>query len=277
MPAYSLVPTWGKVVRVIDEAPLVRTYHVEAEDFEEPLPGQFNVLYVKGVGEVAISVSNHMRTDRGSIVMEHTIRAVGSVTNYIYANIDVGNYIGIRGPYGKGWPIREFEGFDILVIGGGLGLAPLRPLIKYVLGRRSRFGHFFLLYGARRPVNMLFKYEHKEFSSTPDSTILFSIDAPYTGWGGYVGFITEFVDYVSVDPSNTAAFVCGPEAMMKTAAEKLVNKGLKEDRVFLSLERRCRCGVGICGSCQLGHYFVCKDGPVFSFQDVKQYIMVRGL
>ncbi len=270
-----LLPKVGRVVKVVDEAPLVRTYHVEVEEFPEPSPGQFNVLYAKGMGEVVISVSNYVAG--GKSVMEHTVRAIGSVTNYIYAKIGAGDQLGIRGPYGKGWPIREFEGYDVLIVGGGIGLAPLRPLIKCVSEGRDRYGRFTLLYGARRPVDMLYKYEHEEYGRIPDSTVLFSIDAPHPSWRGYVGFVTDLIDKVKLEPANTVAFVCGPEVMMKVASDKLLKRGLKADRVFLSLERRCRCGVGICGSCQLGHYFVCKDGPVFSYQDVKPYLAVRGL
>lgn len=271
----KLVPEKGRIVEIVDEAPLVRTYHVEVEDFPAPAPGQFDVLYVKGMGEVAISISNYVPGRKS--VLEHTVRAVGAVTSYIYTNIGIGSYLGIRGPYGKGWPIRDFEGYDILVIGGGIGLAPLRTLIKHVSVNRDRYGHFVLLYGARRPVDMLFKYESGEYSKIPNSTVLFSIDIPHAGWKGYVGFVTDLIDKVKLNPSNTAAFVCGPEIMMKIAADKLLRSGLKEDRVFLSLERRCRCGIGICGTCQLGHYFICKDGPVFSYQEVKRYITVRGL
>ncbi|MCS7099555.1 MAG: FAD/NAD(P)-binding protein [Sulfolobales archaeon] len=270
-----LVPKKGRVARVVDEAPLVRTYHVEVEDFPEPLPGQFNVLYVKGMGEVVISVSDFRSGSRA--VVEHTIRAVGSVTSYIYSSVGAGSYLGIRGPYGKGWPIREFEGYDVLVVGGGVGLAPLRPIIKHVEARRERFGHFTLLYGARRPVDMLFKYEYGEYSKIPNSTIMYSIDAPHPAWKGYVGFVTDLIDRVKLDPANTAAFVCGPEIMMKVTSGKLLKRGLREDRVFLSLERRCRCGIGICGMCQLGHFFICKDGPVLSYQDVGQYLKVRGI
>ncbi|MEM2207723.1 MAG: FAD/NAD(P)-binding protein [Sulfolobales archaeon] len=275
MPVDKLIPMKGRVTKVVDEAPLVRTYHIVVDGFPTPLPGQFDVLYVKGMGEVVISISNYAAGDRS--LVEHTVRAVGAVTNYIYTNVGVGSYLGIRGPYGRGWPIREFEGHDVLVIGGGIGLAPLRALIKHVAENRSLYGHFILLYGARRPVDMLFKYEYEEYSKIPNSTILFSIDIPHTGWKGHVGFVTDLIDRVKFNLQNTVAFVCGPEVMMKVAADKLVKKGVKEDRVFLSLERRCRCGIGICGTCQLGHYFICKDGPVFSYQDVKQYVTVRGL
>lgn len=275
MSAGRLLPIRGRVVRIVDEAPLVRTYHIEVGDFPTPMPGQFNVLYVKGMGEVVISVSNYAPTGRS--VVEHTVRAVGAVTNYIYNNVGVGSQVGVRGPYGKGWPVREFGGYDILIVGGGIGLAPLRALIKHVSKNRDEYGRFTLLYGARRPVDMLFKYEYEEYGGIPNSEVLFSIDIPHTGWRGYVGFVTDLIDRVKLDPASTAAFVCGPEVMMKVAADKLVKRGVKEDRVFLSLERRCRCGIGICGTCQLGHYFICKDGPVFSYQDVKQYVTVRGL
>ena len=271
-----LVPRVGRVVRVVEEAPLVRTYHIRVGGLAEPEPGQFNVLYVKGFGEVVISVSNYSRVD-SDLVVEHTVRAVGAVTSYMHSSIDTGSLVGVRGPYGRGWPLREFEGFDVLIVGGGIGLAPLRPVLKYVARSRDRFGRLVLLYGARRPVDMLYKYEYGEYRAIPNSSVLFSIDMPYVGWDGYVGFVTDLIDRVDLDPRSSVAFVCGPEVMMKVAAAKLVKRGFREDRVFLSLERRCRCGIGICGTCQLGHFFVCRDGPVFSYQEVRDYLAVSGL
>lgn len=271
-----LVPKVGRVIQVVEEAPLVRTYHIKVENLREPQPGQFNVLYIKGFGEVVISVSN-FRYEGTSNIVEHTVRAVGAVTSYIQTAINVGSLVGVRGPYGRGWPLKEFEGFDVLVIGGGIGLAPLRPILKYISKYRDRYGRLTLLYGARRPVDMLYKYEHEEYKAIPNSITLFSIDMPHIGWSNYVGFVTDLIDKVELNPETTVAYVCGPEVMMKVAASKLLKRGIKEDRVFLSLERRCRCGIGVCGTCQLGHLFVCKDGPVFSYQEIKDYLAVGGL
>ncbi len=273
-----LTPMFTSVIEVVDEAPGVRTYYIKSPYELRPKPGQFNILYVKGFGEVAISISDVIERN-GNIILGHTIRAVGAVTKYIYTNILPNSKIGVRGPYGNHWPIDSFEveGNDILVVAGGIGLAPLRPLIRYVLNNIQKFNSLVLLYGARRPQDMLYKGELRELRTKLKSKVLLSIDKPYEGWYEYVGFVTDLIDKVKIDPSNTTAFVCGPEAMMKVACRKLSSLGIPKDKIYLSLERRMRCGVGICGSCQFGHYFVCKNGPIFNYYEIEDYLMVDGI
>ncbi|MEM4564165.1 MAG: FAD/NAD(P)-binding protein [Desulfurococcaceae archaeon] len=271
-----LTPSLATVTGVIDEAPLVKTMYVALMDFPDPAPGQFNMVYAKGLGEVPISISDAFR--RGDkLVIAHTIRSVGAVTKYFITSIEVGSQVGIRGPYGRGWPLEEVKGMDVLIVGGGIGLAPLRPIIRYVEAHRDSFGKILILYGARTPHDLLYKYELGKYADIPNSVVKISIDKPYEGWTGYVGFVTDLINYIDLDPGKTAAYICGPEVMMKVAVRRLIERGLKADKIFLSLERRMRCGMGVCGTCQFGHYFVCKDGPVFSYYELMNYLWVDGI
>jgi len=272
----SLLPIITKILSVVDEAPSVKTIYISIPYSAEPLPGQFNMIYVKGYGEVPVSLSEISRRG-GRLVLGHTVRAAGSVTRALINTAKPGVSIGVRGPYGKGWPVKESMGRDVVVVAGGIGLAPLRPVIKHVESRREDYGKLVILYGARTPEDMLFKYELDKYKSMPNTTVKLSIDKPHPEWREYVGFVTDLIDHVELDPKNTVAFVCGPEIMMKVAAKKLLAKGLRKDSIYLSLERRMRCGTGICGTCQLGHFFVCRDGPVFSYEAVEDYLRVEGL
>ena len=265
----------GIVVNEITETPTTKTLTIKLVNSEvKAMPGQFNMIYVFGIGEIPVSFSNIY--DRGDLI-EHTIRFVGAVTRAIVKSIRVGSAVGVRGPYGIGWPIKEAEGRDILVVGGGIGFAPLRPVIKHLVRFRDSFGRINILYGARNPSELLFKYEFEEYSRIPNSKFLLSVDVPHPGWQHFVGFVTDLIEFVDVDVKNTYVFMCGPEVMMKVGVKKLLKKGFRKDRILLSLERRMRCGSGICGSCQLGHIFVCRDGPVFRLSEVEDYLAVEGI
>lgn len=271
-----LTPIMTEITKIIDEAPNIKTFYVSLTDFTEPIPGQFNMIYIKGFGEVPISVSEISRKGN-KLIIGHTIRAIGSVTQAFFNIAKIGTYIGIRGPYGNGWPLKNSTGRDIMIIAGGIGLAPLRPVIKYVENHRNEYGKLIILYGARTPLDMIFKYELDKYRLIPDTIVKLSIDKPYPGWREYVGFVTDLINMVDIDSKNVDAYVCGPEIMMMVATKKLISKGLRKDSIYLSLERRMRCGVGICGTCQLGHLFVCKDGPVFNYSMIEDYLKVEGL
>lgn len=265
----------GIVVNEVLETSTTKTITVKLIDGDtRGSPGQFNMVYVFGLGEVPISFSGIY--DRGDI-FDHTVRFVGAITRAIVRSIKIGSLIGIRGPYGVGWPVKEAEGNDVLVIAGGIGFAPLRPVVKHLIRYRDAYGRVNILYGARNPNEFLYRYEFDMYSSISNSRFMLSIDSPYPGWKHYVGFVTDLIRFADVDAKNSYAFVCGPEVMMRVAVEKLLEKGFKKDRVFLSLERRMRCGVGVCGSCQFGHLFVCKHGPVFRFSDIEDYLAVEGI
>jgi NAD(P)H-flavin reductase len=267
----------GLVVNVVEEAPGVKTYTVRLGGGYAASPGQFNMIYIYGLGEVPVSISSLPRRHGGYVYVDHTIRVVGAVTRAIVARVAPGSVVGVRGPYGRGWPLREAEGRDLVVVAGGIGLAPLKPVIERVAAEREAYGRVNILYGARTPEQLLYKRELEGYAKIPNTKLLLSVDSAGSGWPHHVGFVTDLIDHVDVDVESAVAFICGPEVMMRVAVKKLLERGFKEDRVYVSLERRMRCGVGVCGTCQLGHYFVCRDGPVFSISELGEYFWVEGI
>jgi len=235
------------------------------------LPGQFNMLYVFGVGEVAISISGNPATPETLI---HTTRAVGSVTKAM-SQLHAGQMLGIRGPYGTAWPIQEAEGDDILIITGGIGLAPLRPLIYHLLAHRDRYGKVVLLYGARTPADILYRKEIEQWRGRFDFDVLITVDRATNNWRGQVGVVTQLIQRAPFDPYHASAFVCGPEVMMTYSIESLEKRGVPAAKTYLSLERNMKCAIGLCGHCQYGPAFVCKDGPVFRFDQIEHLFPVR--
>jgi len=235
--------------------------------------GQFNMLYVFGVGEVPISISG----DPGKPGrMVHTIRAVGAVTKVI-RTWKCGSVIGLRGPYGKGWPIEESRGNDIIIIGGGIGLAPLRPALYRLIFERQKYGRVILLYGTRTPADILFHRELESWRGRLDLDVYVTVDRAIASWRGNVGVVTTLIPKASFDPLQTTAFVCGPGVMMRFTALELERRGIPSENIYLSLERSMKCGIGLCGHCQLGPCFICKDGPVFCYNKVKSLIALREI
>lgn len=220
-------------------------------------PGQFAMLYAFGAGEAPISVSA-VGAD-GSLT--HTVRGVGGVTRSLCAG-ETGAVVGLRGPFGTAWPLAEAEGADVLLVAGGIGLAPLRPVIHAVLAARERFGAVSILYGGRAPAELLYLREFEEWRARFDLTVEVIVDAADDEWRGRVGVVTRLIPRVDLDPARTVAMMCGPEVMMRFASTALQDAGLTDDRIWLSLERSMACAVGHCGHCQLGPLFICKDGPV---------------
>jgi NAD(P)H-flavin reductase len=266
----------GVIISRVEEAPGVYTYTIRYDGEFKGIPGQFNMLYVYGLGEIPISLSDLPEVRGNYTLIQHTVRVVGAVTKAIVSGCDIGSVVGIRGPYGNGWPLKDVEGMDVVIIGGGIGLAPLRPIIKYIGLNRSKFGRLNILYGAKTPKDLLYKYELNEYSKISNTKLMLSSDTLAEGWTHHVGFVTDLIDSVDVDIRNTVIYVCGPEVMMRVAVKKLLSKGFRKDLIYLSLERRMRCGIGVCGTCQFGHYFICKDGPVFRYSDIEDYFMIEG-
>lgn len=231
-------------------------------------PGQFGMLSVFGVGEVPISVSAAPHV--------HTVRAVGAVTRAL-CRLDRGAIVGVRGPFGTAWPLDGAEGRDVVVVAGGLGLAPLRPVVHELLAHRERFGAVSVLCGGRSPAELLFLEELERWRARLDVTVEVIVDAPDGGWGGRVGVVTRLLPRAELDPAAAVAMVCGPELMMRFTAQALVERGLAPERIWLSLERSMKCAVGHCGHCQLGPLFICKDGPVASHAAVAALMAVREL
>ncbi len=234
-------------------------------------PGQFNMLYQFGVGEVPISISGDpARSDR----LIHTIRDVGSVTSAM-AKLAKGDVIGLRGPYGKPWPVEDMEGQDIVIITGGIGLAPLRPAIYHILANRKKYGKVVLLYGARTPGDILYRKELEKWRGRFDMCVEVTVDNAGREWSGNVGVVPNLVSRARFDPLHTSAMVCGPEIMMHYAIKALNSADVANDQIYVSMERNMKCAVGFCGHCQYGHNFVCKDGPVFRFDRISKIFSVR--
>ena len=235
--------------------------------------GQFNMLYAFGVGEVPISVSGDPGDDG---VLVHTIREVGAVTQAL-GRLRAGDTVGVRGPFGTPWPVEEAFGSDLVLISGGVGLAPLRPAILQALAHRERFGKLVILYGARTADDILFRKQIEQWRGRFDVKLRVTVDRAQVGWAGNVGVVPNLIAGAGFDPLATAAFVCGPEVMMRYTVSALHQAGVMADQVWVSMERNMKCGIGQCGHCQWGPHFVCKDGPVFRFDRISDLFAIREL
>jgi NAD(P)H-flavin reductase len=235
------------------------------------LPGQFNMLYVLGVGEVAISVSGDPAQPESLL---HTVRSAGKVTEAL-VKASPGTPVGVRGPYGKGWPLPVAEGKDVVLVAGGLGLPPLRPVLYELFRHRDRYGRIEVIYGARTPKDLVYYDQIQAWRARTDLRFQTTVDAAGRDWYGDVGLVTARVPDLRVDPPRTVAFLCGPEIMMKFTAQALQAKGVDVGSIYVSLERNMKCAIGLCGHCQFGPEFVCRDGPVFRYQDVAPFLSVR--
>jgi NAD(P)H-flavin reductase len=234
-------------------------------------PGQFNMVYAFGIGEVPVSVSGD---SSGGGPLVHTIRAAGLVTRALCES-QPGTVLGLRGPYGTDWAMEGAEGHDLVIVGGGIGLAPLRPAIYAVLGHRERYGRVSVLIGARSPADLLFAAELQSWRSRFDLDVRVTVDVADGRWRGPVGVVTELIPRSSFDARSAVALVCGPEIMIRYAARTLVDQGLDPANVRVSLERNMKCGVALCGHCQLGPEFVCRDGPIFTYARVGRLLAIR--
>lgn len=229
-------------------------------------PGQFVEVSVLGVGEAPISISSS--PSRSDTSFELCVRNIGDVTGALH-RLKPGGYIGIRGPFGRGFPIERFRGKDLLFVPGGLGLAPLRSLINQVLDERSHFGRVIILYGARNPSELLFADELKAWGKRDDLELLVTVDRGDENWSGNVGVVTTLFRKISVYPRNTVAVTVGPPVMYRFVLMELFGLGISEGNIWISLERRMKCGVGKCGHCQINHIYACQSGPVFSYKEIK--------
>lgn len=268
-----MVPEPVRVLRRQQE--LATTWTLELESgragHRSFLPGQFNMLYIFGVGEVPISLSG----DAGqSETLIHTVRAVGPVSNKLAA-LKPMDTVGLRGPFGVGWPMAAGEGADLLIVAGGLGLAPLRPAIYHVLRHRERYGRVILLYGTRSPDDILYAGQLEEWNKRPDVEVHITVDHAGDDWLGKIGVVPSLVPTLGFDPEDTVAMVCGPEIMMRFTVNALRDAGVEDESIYLSMERNMKCALGHCGHCQFGSTFVCKDGPVLSFDRVRGLLSLK--
>ncbi|MGA8156063.1 MAG: FAD/NAD(P)-binding protein [Rhodoplanes sp.] len=271
-----MVPRLARVVRRWYETPYTWTIEIESEPpgtdatFEA---GQFNMLYAFGVGEIPISVSSDPAATRR---LQHTIRAVGSVSAAL-ARLQPDETIGLRGPFGTGWPLDSAAGRDVIIVAGGLGLAPLRPAIYRVLAERQRYGKVSVLYGARSPDDILFRRELARWREDRALNVEVTVDHATDAWRGNVGAVTMLIPRATFDPTDCVAMVCGPEIMMRYAIAALTQVGLPNDAIYLSMERNMKCAIGVCGHCQFGPTFVCKDGPVFRHDRLRNLMQLEEI
>jgi len=264
-------PQSWQVTAVRLEAPGVVTLDLTPPGPFEFLPGQFNMLYQPGVGEVPISISS---SPADSSHVLHTIRDVGPVTKALCA-LQPGDRVGVRGPYGTSWPVAAAEGGDLVVVAGGIGLPPLRPALYQVLSSRGRFGRVTVLYGARTPDDLLFADELSAWRGRFDMDVTVTVDAADSGWHGNVGVVPDLIKRAAFDPDATTALVVGPEIMIRFTVRALGAAGVTDDRVYVSMERNMQCAVAMCGHCQLGPFLVCRDGPVFSYRKLARWLGIR--
>jgi len=266
----AMVPAAVKVKQIVWETDDTFTLMLETSALGEYRfsPGKFNMLYAFGVGEAVISISSYFWKGREIF---HTIHRVGIVTIAL-SKLKKGGTLGLRGPFGSYWPSEPAQGHDICIVAGGIGLAPLRPLIYTLLDQREMFGRIILLYGARSPRDLLYTVELEKWQGKNTMEVLSIVDRGDSAWKGHIGVVTNLFSYIRLDERRTVAYVCGPETMMKYTVMELEKRGVATDQIYLSMERNMKCAVGFCGHCQYGPYFICKDGPVFHLPAIKELL-----
>lgn len=277
MPSHSLVqtrpnayvPKEAEVVKAVRESQTIFTLYLR---FTDPLvhasymydPGQFNMLYLYEVGEVPISIASDPEHED---LLVHTINRVGRVTRGM-AQLKEGDRLGIRGPYGRGWPLRQAEGQDVIIVSGGLGCAPVVLVINHMLRRRERFGHFTIVQKVKHVDEFIWPERYERWKTIPDTTVLVASTQGSANWRWQVSPRIKVMDDVVVHSERTIAMMCGPEGFMHSAAEHLIEKGMPEQSIYLSTERNMKCAIGHCGHCQFGSQFICKQGPVYAYPQI---------
>jgi NAD(P)H-flavin reductase len=263
-----MLPQPYLVREVFKETPDTFTLRLDPENAVNETvfrPGQFSMLWVFGVGEMPISISGDPALHNRLV---YTVRSVGQATHSL-VNQRVGNGVGVRGPFGTGWPVEAARGRDVIVVAGGIGLAPLRPVIYQVLQHRKDYGRLVILYGGRSPRDLLYREELAKWTRNSETQVLVTVDYGGLSWRGHVGVVTTLFKYSRLHPARSVAMVCGPEIMMRFVIRELEAAGLSRDDIYLSMERNMNCAVGFCGHCQYGPHFICKDGPVFRYEQVR--------
>lgn len=270
--ADPMLPRPCRVEGVLRETQDTFTFSLESGDGSEQsqfAPGQFSMLYVFGVGELPVSISGDPDQPHRLV---YTVRSVGQATQALVSRRP-GDAVGVRGPFGTAWPLTEARGKDVLIVAGGIGLAPLRPAIYRILQRRDEYGRLILLYGARSPRDLLYRKELRTWSRSPDSQVLTTVDYGGLNWRGRVGVVTTLFRYVRLRPDRTVVLICGPEIMMRFVITELTeHRGVAASDIYLSMERNMKCAVGFCGHCQYGPHFICKDGPIFSHDRLRSLL-----
>lgn len=273
---YAIYP--ATIVEKVRESEDINTYRVQLVDEEARRrfrfkAGQFNMVYLFGVGEVAISIVSDPDEPE---FLDHTIRTVGRVTKAI-TDLQPGETLGIRGPFGKGWPLEEAKGRNVVIVTGGLGCAPVVGAIEYIFRRRAQYGSIKILHGVKTPYDLLYRERFDQWRRVPDTEVLLTSDQPDKTWGYHIGVVTELFERVTIDPAKSIVLMCGPEIMMRLGVPILMRRGIPATAVYVSLERHMECGIGLCGHCQMGPHFLCKDGPVMRYDRVEQWLGRTGV
>lgn len=262
-----LVPQVGRIIKIIEETPDVKTFHVTTDAGKPftPLPGQLAMLSLLDVGEAMFSI-----TSQGPDHLELAIKRVGMLTDALH-EAEPGQSVGIRGPYGNGFPLEMMRGKDLLFIGGGIGLAPVRSLINYCIEHRQDYGHLWIIYGARSPADLCFKDDlFNNWPEVENCRVDVTVDRGDDTWQGHEGFVPAFVEELKPEPEGKVAITCGPPVMIKFVLQSLEKLGFKDEQIVTTLEMRMKCGIGKCGRCNLGSCYVCLDGPVFTLAQLKK-------
>ena len=266
-----------EVIERIQESPGLFTLRLRFTDPElqrryQFEPGQFNMLYLYGVGEVAISIVSDPRDEQ---IIDHTIRSIGRVTHGL-EKLQAGDRLGLRGPFGRGWPMADTEQRDVVVVTGGLGCAPVVSVINYIMHRRERFGRLNIVQGVKHSNDFIWRERYDQWRALPDTRVLLAADAGDALWPWHIGRVTDLFDQLAFDPQHASVMMCGPEGMMHVVVSNMLEMGVSEQDIWLSMERNMQCGVGHCGHCQYGDKFVCRDGPVFRYDDIQSLFSVKG-
>ncbi|MCB2178870.1 FAD/NAD(P)-binding protein [bacterium] len=276
-PEHLLSPEWAIVEEITQEAEGISTYwlRLKNEDLRQQYRfahGQFNMLYIPGYGEAAISISSDPEKPE---LIGHTIRFVGNVTRAV-SRLRVGDQVGVRGPFGTAWPVEAYKGHDIVLAAGGIGLAPLRPVIYHIYNHREDYGKVMILYGARTPKDLLYTEEYPAWEDR-NIEVMVTVDRADQDWNGQVGVVPMLFYRSRFDTSKTVVFSCGPEIMMRFVVFEGLARRISPSHIYLSLERNMKCGQGMCGHCQMGPFFICKDGPVYCYDQLEPYFHLEDL
>ena len=267
----TLIPYAGVVTKITDQTPDVKTFRVEAPEggkLFEHLPGQCAMLSVPGISEAMISITS---SPTNKEYMEFSVKKCGCLTEWLHA-MEEGQMITVRGPYGRHFPVDdELAGKNLVFVAGGIGLAPLRSVINYVRDNREKYGRVDIIYGSRSKEDLVYDDEIvNEWMNEPDFHVHLTIDREQENWDGHVGFVPNYIAEVGLNPVNTCALMCGPPIMIKFSLPNLVQAGFDKTQIFTTMELRMKCGIGKCGRCNIGNKYVCKDGPVFRFDQLDE-------
>lgn len=271
------LPHEVQIVARVQEAPDIFTLRLRFTDLARHAryhfdAGQFNMLYLHGVGEIAISIASDPKDTH---LIDHTVRVVGRVTKAL-AQLQTGDYLGLRGPFGRGWPMAAAQGRDILLITGGLGCAPVVSVVHYVLRRRAHYSRLVIMQGVKHTHDLIWRRQYDTWAATPNTQVLLTADQTGQGWPFNTGLVTQLLGQAQFDPANALAMLCGPEGMMRATVHALQQRGVPDHDIWLSMERNMHCAVGHCGHCQFGGSFICKDGPVYPLPEISHLLGVKG-